>query len=396
MGTRIVPSQLGGSSTVGGPGHEGEDLLIIGDDYKASQWAHHCAVMGCRVKPVASVEDALSEVVGALRRGRTCPAVMFRYLNDSPLLRRAVWKVAADLLLVGIVRSRGGKVYWLCHNVDRETREHFPRLTAIRRAVIGRASSVIFVTDPLLVEPARSILPKRYSHKLRWLCFGSFESWGERESFGSMTEPVVREAVERFSRQMRQEAKSAGAACLIGLCLGRAGDKYLHFDYAVDLLRAARGTRYHVALIVALDASRATNSRQLAAIRALRREPNALVFERSIGFHESEMAGWYDFIWRGVADWSTPITVYGAAAVGKPILALNTGFLAKLVDHYRLGITVTPDWAELETALDALSVWRGGDSGQFLQERGWDIGAEQLAKEIGREIVGRTDISGRS
>lgn len=307
---------------------------------------------------------------------------MFRYLNDSPRLRLTILLAAAESLLVGIMLLTGGKVSWVCHNVDRETRQHYPRVTRFRRRVIGGFSTRVFVTDPLLQEQASKILPRRWARKLTWTCFGSFDSWGALETWGHATEPPVKEQVEAFVSRMRVEARKAGKRCLIGLCLGRAGDKYLHFQHAGSLLKAAEETDFTIGMIIALDVSQVSDSTQVNAIQMLQSMSNVLLFDRTVGFHEGESATLYDFFWRGYDDWSTPITVYGAASVGKPILALDSGFLSMLVKKYCLGAVVPLGMDGLKDTLEAIQGWQADGSRAFLDERGWDVGANQIVNEL--------------
>jgi glycosyltransferase involved in cell wall biosynthesis len=359
------------------------DLIVIGADYKAARWREESACAGYSLVPVRTAAGALKHLFRSWRNG-TRPAVLFRYLNDIPDLRATLVKAALEVGLVMLSFLSRSRVYWICHNIDRETDVHHPRITAFRRWVVGTAANTIFVTDPLLLPHARRLLPKSWSRKLSWICFGSYESWGKLEPWGDATEPEVRARVEAFVARIRQKADAVGKSALIGLCLGRPGRKYLHYDYAARLLQSASLTRFHLALIVAVDMKKASEPEQRRRIKALRNEANVLLFERPVGFHEAEMAHVYDFVWRSCADWSTPVTAYGAASAGKPLLSIHAGFLPELVREYELGAVVAEDMSDIDAALNAIADWEPDGSHRFLAERGWKTAAARLTSRLDR------------
>ena len=82
---------------------------------------------------------------------------IFRYLNDSRSLFIAYLRVISEILTIGIAKLFSIEIWWLCHNVDKETSSFHPRLTAIRRKNVVNNAKYIFTTNELLVSKAKEL-----------------------------------------------------------------------------------------------------------------------------------------------------------------------------------------------------------------------------------------------
>ena len=90
----------------------------------------------------------------------------------------------------------------------------------------------------------------------------------------------------------------------------------------------------------------------------------------------------FNFFWRGYDDWSVSFTLYTAASLKKPVLALNTGFVGFAVDYYQLGATVELDFSNLKEALEKIKTWDPAHAERFLNNHSWKIAANILANDL--------------
>lgn len=342
-------------------------VLIQKDDLKSREWA--VAAQGFNIN---IVPQKGSPLVGPLflivkmfklKRPR---AYILRYLNDYPSLTKSLLRSASELSLIILCKVFGVKIFWICHNVDRETSSYFPFLTAWRRRIVSFFSSRIFVTDELLVNYARKIFPK-FQNKIESISFGELESrsngTGDWES-------------EEYIFKHREHAMRKNKRFLTVLCAGNPSErKYLHFPYLVNLINAANKANLYLIAIVAGKWQKDDYSKTLLSNLLQCRQ--VLVFENYTTFSEDFIKANIDFYFRGYDDYSVPFTVYEACQMEKPVLALNTGFLPTMIAHYDLGTCVETDFSDLEDALNKLrnNIFQFG---RFRYLKQWSSLAEKL------------------
>jgi len=304
--------------------------------------------------------------------------IVYRYLNDNPSLFNNIKTIIYDLLVVVMVKLFSVNLLWICHNLDQETRRYFKNISLVRRRLISQYANKILVTDPLLVDHAHRYLPGNSYKKVDWTCFGHINSYGEHKSWGNKTENIVKYEISKFVNLHRKNAKLLGKKSLIGLCLGRPGKKYIHYNLAGDLIKVSADTKYHIGLIVAVNINKVQDLEQYNSIKLLKDLNNVLLYEREIGFDECEMKDYYDFMWRVYDDWSVPISLYIAASNSIPTLTKRHGFLPELIDKYELGSVISPDWSNVDLCFKNLLSFNNSVGKEFLSERGWSKGSTKI------------------
>src|SRR5690606_1312840 len=100
---------------------------------------------------------------------------VIRYLNDYPSFTKTMIRTASELVLLMLCKILRVKVFWICHNVDKETDRHYPIVSTFRRNIISSFCTKLFVTDALLREKARRIFP-RSSNKVDNISFGKTDA----------------------------------------------------------------------------------------------------------------------------------------------------------------------------------------------------------------------------
>mgnify|MGYP001133971169 CR=1 FL=1 len=354
-------------------------ILFQKNDEKARMWSQALHARGVRAcgldgSPIM-MPVKLAGVI--LRHGRPS-AFFFRYLNDYPGIIRTLLRAVAELSVLLICKLARIQVCWICHNVDRESVEAYPRITRFRRRVLAASAQKIYVMDALLIPHAQKIL-HRWSDRLDFLTFGEPEprvlSPRDREQNARVLE---------FCSACRSAVRP-GRRVLIGLCVGNVeGAKYAHFEAVPALIAAASDLGVDLFMVVAGDLERSSAvSRSL--LGKLESHPNVLFFPSEFVVDERKLAGQIDFLWRGYRDLSVAYTLYVGAAARLPVLALSMGFVGEAVEFYGLGATVKSDFSDLGAALARLTRWNSDCCTEFLATHSWEIAADRILANLKRE-----------
>nr|PZN77460.1 MAG: hypothetical protein DIU57_16515 [Pseudomonadota bacterium] len=360
-------------------------ILIQGDDVKARMWRDAAKTFGVEIQtaPGSAVYLPLRFLRHTLRRGRP-KAVVFRYLNDYPQLWKTVCRAAAELLCVALCYLFRVRIVWICHNVDRESSCTFPLISRFRRSLIARRAAAILVTDDLLVDVARRYFPDRAA-RIETVQFGSYL----RTTTGEETRQFTRHVTEIVAR-WRQEVAEQDRLLMVGLCAGSPALKMEHYARIPELIAAARRAGIELRMIVVGPIEDFLKATAPEALRFIQGDPRVSFTSGYVPIAEHEIAPFIDFYWRAYRDYSVPMSVYTAASVRKPILALNIGFLPKMVRAYRLGEVLEVDMSNIREALHRLRMWDAQNADRFLQMRSWTEGARRLAVACGYEIARAT------
>ena len=311
---------------------EGAWVLIESSDEKSANWSAELLKLGIASWAIHD-SPALTPFVlmKTVLLGKRPLAVFFRYLNDYRSLAKTMARMLAEITGLLICRVFNVRVFWICHNVDRETKRYHPMLSELRRGMFARAAERIFVMDEGLVPFARNIFPV-HAAKIDFLCFGT----PAMQRVSSATETFLKEVVD-FLDQRRGLALANGQRFLSFSCIGRPGDKYDHFRRARDLVNEAGRLGFSLAGIVVGPFIAGKYDDGGEPFFGLDREPAILFRGDYIPLDEVDFLDSFDFMWRGYRDWSMSYTLYKAAAMRKPVLAIDTGFVGAAVRLYGLG-----------------------------------------------------------
>lgn len=316
----------------------------------------------------------LQSLVVRLLRGNAPDALLVRYLNSpTPLPRALSWWLFTSATVVA-ARMAGVKVLWLVHNVDRETIQPYAALTRSLRWIVSRMSSSVLVTDPLLVDVAKSLLPA-VRCKLDWITFG--ERTTSLDRLLDDIEDDETDEVVALAQQVRQQHPGA----LIGFCPTSAGDKFVHLRLAPDLVTACfeAGCPVHLLIVGPLEDYLRSNGAPLANAVA---NGNIHLVPRRIRYDPRRVGGHVDFYWRSLSDQSVSYTLYEAASVGLPVLTMKCGFLGTAVPAYRLGACLEMDFSNLRECLERLRGWQRENASVFLRTHSWSVAAARLSRLV--------------
>ncbi|MYL69825.1 hypothetical protein GLW00_03125 [Halobacillus litoralis] len=295
-------------------------------------------------------------------------SVIYRYLNDYPSLFKTFLRAISEIMSVFLIKVFNINLIWICHNVDKESKENYPIITKFRRGLFARVSRKILVTDKLLIKTASKQFPK-HANKIDYITFGPNLPNTQKKSNDDITLNI-----KNFIARIREESSEK---TLVGLCVSSPNEKNLSYEEAIDLLTNTSESNYKIVLIFVGEISESMRERDEEKYKLLENHPDVFLVNKKIPLNEEELAPYIDFYWRVYSDQSVPFTVYNAATLRKPVLTKNIGFLGQMVHEYSLGYTIF-DYNDLNELYASLTEWNDDNAKIFLKRNNWGKSAKRL------------------
>lgn len=308
-------------------------------------------------------------------------AIVFRYLNDYPSFFRTILRTFTDFLTILIAKSFGIFIFWICHNVDKESVSHYPKITLARRSALGKFSKKIFVLDDLLINPCIDMLGVS-EKKICSICFGRTDIFNESENRKSN---IVDQTIAMI-RNWEYFKKSQSGETLIGLWIGSPSEKLLHgLRLIAKIAKRPTNGDANVAFVVIGPIGNWLQQRDFETHDVLNNKSTILMIDKYIDLPVCNWKDVCDFIWKPSSDWSINLTTYNSALARLPIVALKGSFLGEFIRHYRLGITIDPERFSLVELMNNVQQWNADYAFLFLKRKTWDYGAKkffEVAKKV--------------
>lgn len=305
-----------------------------------------------------------------LKRKKRPKAIILRYLNDSHSLIKSILRFITNIITVLVTKILGIKLIWICHNVDKESKEYFPFMVRIKRKIVIKLSDKILVTDKLLIKHAARILQVD-SSKVDYITFGK-----------PNTNKDISETEEIHQRIIKFTKNNEDKNTLIGFSIGNPNIKVLQPFYTDELIKKAKQNGINLKIILGGPLGDFIKKHDLNTYNNILSNPNILFLDGKIKFNEKYISQYVDFYWRVYDDYSVPFTVYNAAYYKKPILTMNKGFLKEMVSEYDLGSVLDSNMSNLKNAIYELKKDRITNFERFIEEHNWSVGARQLYRAI--------------
>lgn len=333
-------------------------------------WARELLVMGVEsVINKKKYPNYLAMLFGHVIRRKRVDIVVFRYLNDRRSFFRTLANALTEIVMVMICRLFRIKVYWIMHNVDKESIVYYPALNSLRRKVMMEFAHKIFVMDPLLKHHAMAAGARE--SKLDWLSFGLLPVSHYNEKGDDIGETLT-----RFKRGLSHNNNKV----VLGICVSSSMTKFHHFLLANEFIERANRNAEGSVIGLILVGQFPKGSKFEKARRQVEGNPNILHVDKNFAVEFEEIEPQIDFFYRAVNDLSVSYSVFDAAKSGKPLFTHNYGFLPEMVSKYELGFLIPDDEKDLATWLtDKLSSWDPEPGKAFLAARTWENGARKLA-----------------
>jgi len=343
-------------------------LIIQKDDIKSKKWRKAAASFGIDV--IAQNGSAIRGPLFLFKtvlQAKKPDGYIIRYLNDYPSFSKTIIRTCSEICLLITCWMLQIKLFWICHNVDKETDRNYPSISNFRRKLVSRFCERMFVTDTLLEEKASHIFYK-YQNKVDSISFGKIDVRTEGNGDN--------ESVQFLARQKRESLKR-GRKFISVLCAGAPNNpKYLHFEYLIEFIDKSKDVGYDIGVVVAGAWDSSERSQNL--LTSYKNHSNNLVFEKYTSFSSSFIINNIDCYFRGYDDYSVPFSVYEACSLSKPVLAMDNDFLPTLIRHYKIGQVVDMEFSNIETVLERLLDLDQYEFETFLKQNNWSVFAKRL------------------
>jgi hypothetical protein len=344
-------------------------ILIQKNDYKSAKWAE--AAKRCGIELIAQPGSPIKApffLLACLKNQRIPKAYVVRYLNDYLSISKTILRFSSELFLILLCKLFRIKLFWICHNVEKESTVHHPVISNFRRTLFANSAEAIFVTDKLLVPYAQKSFPAQFK-KIDFISFGEVDPKKQRD-------PDSEGHAIEFIKNKKAYARLNNLNCLVLFCTGVPDSKKsLHFDYLKNLIEFARENDTYIVAIVAGEFS--LNKRSVDLITQYEKLDNICLFYKFTRFSDDFVRKNVDFYWRGYSDVSVPLTIYESTTMEKPMLALEKGFFPSMVSIYQLGIIIDSSFLNLGDKLKELSTSKYMYK-HFLSENHWGLFSSKI------------------
>lgn len=289
-------------------------------------------------------------IIKLFLQGKKVKVFVFRYINDSDSFSLATIRIISDLITLLIIKMVGGHVWWLCHNVDKETSTFFPKMIEVRRKNIAKFSSVIFTTNQLLIPKAKEMFPEKLIDSL---------SLGYIET-GALNIGIDYESQRRIDQWIEERR---GEKSKFVFCIGSPAKKSIHFKLVGNFIKKInQNSRFH----------------WYAVVVGSQVEPSKYIY--NIPYQSAIDKNWLknnaDFYYRAIDDYSMSYSVYEAAELRIPIICENFGILPSIVEKYNLGIVIN-NYDDIAEKIESYHI-NNEVFLRFLNENNWEVAARKI------------------
>ncbi|XPS85673.1 uncharacterized protein Dvar_36910 [Desulfosarcina variabilis str. Montpellier] len=355
-------------------------VIFQGSDFKAKLWKKHnneeniiILIKGSRIVFGIKVIKEL------FKQRKNDATVIFRYLNDYKQLWKSITLFLSEVCLIKILILIKIDIYWICHNIDRETQTNFDKLLSFRRNLIVRNAKYIFVTDKMLDIYAKQIF-KSFSTKIRYTNFGKYYPDEMKEYKLSKTEYLVENNEINYYKNIDKQKLLFLMSPLkrrydyVGFCAGKYSSKKIYFKELINFIKTSKYFKINLCVVVVSDL-RQKNNKYLFDF--LKNNKQIIFINNLMSFDEYELSNYFDFYWIGYDDISIPYSVYTAASIKKPLICYNIGVLPQVIKKYKIGEVMDKDYSNLKGIFNKINS-KTYLYDKFLIEHRWQNGIDKI------------------
>ncbi|MFW5983018.1 MAG: hypothetical protein ACOCQ4_00840 [bacterium] len=357
-------------------------IIIQKDDLKSRAWAKAASKKNIgQLIPVSGspifMPFVLLKYIFLFRKPH---AVVFRYLNDYSILGMTLVRTGSEFLTVFLSKLFRIKVLWICHNVDRETNSHYPKITQIRRNLLKNVSETVFVLDNLLIPYAIQELgaPRE---KIKDICFGRTDVFNSSrvDTYGGEKNKLVQgiENWKYFKKRKNGEA-------VLGLWIGSIENKKLEgLRFILDKFLNQNSFHHkEVGFIIIGPISKKLQRLDQKLYLALKSDERVYIIDDYFELLPEVWSQYADFVWKPNDDLSVNLTIYNAALAKLPLVGFSNTFLATFIDHYKLGFPIDPINFSVGEFFESVEAWNADNAALFLERKDWFNGAQNLVEAV--------------
>lgn len=296
-------------------------------------------------------------------------ALIVRYLNDKKSFIYSFCVFISNYVTFSLSKIFNIKIIWFCHNIDKETIEYHPRMISLQRWFLAKYSKRIYVMDKLLIDVANKQFPDS-TNKIDYISFGV------RESNYRRVDELRDDLIITSIKEIRKKDDNA----IIGFCPTNFGSKYLHIDYASELIESSRMRGFNLYIILVGNLKKYLSEHDEIKNKIYSNK-HIIIIDEFVDYDAFQVSSLIDFYWRGLSDQSISYSLYEAATQKLPTLSLNVGFVGRAVKYYNLGSVVDLDMRNVGNAIFDIINWDSNNADKFLSSHSWDSSVKKI-KEI--------------
>jgi len=276
---------------------------------------------------------------------------IFRYLNDSRSLFIAYLRVISEILTIGIAKLFSIEIWWLCHNVDKETSSFHPRLTAIRRKNVVNNAKYIFTTNELLVSKAKELFKDK---NIDFLSLGYIEN-------GFVNIQPDRDEENNLLAWIQEKDRNKSKFIF---CIGSPATKALHFQKINHFIETLNSQSHHIKWYAVVIGNKVNENKYIYNV------PYKMIVDSML------IKTYADFYYRILDDYSISYTLFEAANYKIPIITENYGIIPDIINKYNIGIVVDYN-VDVHSKLENVRI---NDSAfeSYLNENNWQLTADKI------------------
>jgi len=353
-----------------------KSILIEVNDKKSRNWSRAAKRLNLgELIPVSGSPMYMPfALIGSILRGKIPDAIIMRYVNDYPSFLRTILRTFTDFLNIVIAKISGVLIFWICHNVDKESVSYYPLITLARRCALKKNSKKIFVMDDLLITPCVKALGVS-KEKVVGICFGRIDMPDPDEKYESH---IVEQTIARI-RNWEYFKKSQKGEIKIGLWIGTPTDKKLHgLKILADVISRPAGGDADFAFVVIGPIGKWLRQGATEAYSVLNKSSRVMMIDQYVDLPSHRWIEVCNFIWKPSSDCSINLTAYNSAAASLPLVAFAGTFFGDFIGHYKLGVVIDPDRISSSDLWNKLQQWSPESATAFLEMKTWDHGVRKI------------------
>lgn len=306
---------------------------------------------GVKVKhPILTPVFILRRLIG----GNRFKVYVFRYIGDSNNLILAILRYLSDYLIILISKIFKIQIWFLCHNVDKETTMYFPRLINFRRNLIAKNSELILTTNKLLIPKANNVFPDKTIDSISL-------GYVDDGVLNLDENPEIEHQILKWIDQRKNDHSK------FVFCIGAPAKKSLHFSLISEFIKGINLVSKQNWYAIVIGKKVVDNDHIYNC-------PSKCVLSK--GFIKNNA----DFYYRVIDDFSMSYSTYEAVKYRIPTITENYGILPKLLDCYKIGVVVDSCSCDFKQLINYEF-----DSVQyesFELENNWEVSAEKIKKYL--------------
>jgi len=267
-------------------------IYLQGIDFKAKLWGRSLG----GVTHFTSIHHLLSMI----RRIGRDDKIIFRYQNDTDSVIKDIFYTILLILICCKAQLIKATIYWICHNVDKETVVNVRIINRTKRFLLHSFSEKVFLTDP--------ILKKYYPYKKHKI------------------------DIVKMGPPNRGNWDPKNLSLILDFCT-----KYEH----VFLSAESKGLKYKNMEVIGHIKKNLKNVGIIQINGQLLDESEDTLHVSQTGqIDESVLKEKITGIIKYNDDFSVPYTAYRCAYYEIPLISMSDSFTSEFVEHYGIGASV--------------------------------------------------------